>query len=212
MLGAIAETNGGTKAAISLYERSAKLGDAEAQFHMAKVYLNGKGVAKNSDIGQVYLKQAADNGHTAAQVIVAGMLQMKGQLAEAFRYFQLAAEAGDAVSQTAVGMAYSNGEVVKKDEAVAAHWMRKAADQGEDMAQYLLAGMYAGGKGVPQDVVEAYYWLWLARANGMNGVDEKLASVAAYLTPHQIINATARAQKTVAQQKPKQPARPLTGA
>ena len=66
------------------------------------------------------------------------------------------AEAGDALAQSNLGVAYHNGEGVPEDDAEAVKWYRKAAEQGDAIAQTNLGFMYLLGEGVPEDSVAAY--------------------------------------------------------
>jgi TPR repeat protein len=76
------------------------------------------------------------------------------------------AEAGNAVSQYNLGVAYAHGKKVNKDEAEAAKWYRKAADQGHAEAQFWLGSAYASGNGVTKDQSEAVKWYRKAADQG----------------------------------------------
>ena len=69
-----------------------------------------------------------------------------------------AAEQGNAVAQTKLGLMFTMGEGVPEDYTEAASWFRKAAEQGHAFAQYNLGVMYANGDGVPEDDAEAVRW------------------------------------------------------
>jgi TPR repeat protein len=68
------------------------------------------------------------------------------------------AEAGDADSQSELGLRYVTGEGVAKDPVEAVKWYRKAAEQNYAKAQYNLGVCYASGTGVVKDEVEAVKW------------------------------------------------------
>jgi TPR repeat protein/S1-C subfamily serine protease len=76
------------------------------------------------------------------------------------------AEAGDAVSQCALGLCYYHGTGVPKDDTEAVKWYRKAADQGNAKAQYNLGVCYSEGDGVPKDAAEAVKWYHKAADQG----------------------------------------------
>ena len=76
------------------------------------------------------------------------------------------ARAGDASAQFKLGLMYSIGWGVPKDEKLAVEWYRKAADQGDADAQFNLGVMYDNGRGVPKDDVSAYTWLNIAAVSG----------------------------------------------
>jgi len=71
---------------------------------------------------------------------------------------------GDA--QYLLGLCYTEGKGVPKDDAEAVKWYRMAAEQGHAQAQNNLGACYARGEGVPKDAVTAYMWLNLASAQG----------------------------------------------
>jgi TPR repeat protein len=69
----------------------------------------------------------------------------RGDYATAMREWRPLAEAGDAKSQDAIGMMYSNGFGVSEDDAEAVKWLRLAAEQGHAGAQGKLGAMYSFG-------------------------------------------------------------------
>jgi TPR repeat protein len=72
--------------------------------------------------------------------------------------FREMAKQGDASGQYNLGIAYSTGIGVPKDERTAVAWFRRAAEQGDMLAQYDLATMYANGRGVPRSYRNAAQW------------------------------------------------------
>jgi TPR repeat protein len=65
------------------------------------------------------------------------------------------ANAGDAASEAAIGLAYAGGNGVAQDFTKAADWLRKAADQDNGVAEAALGLLYYSGRGVPQDYSKA---------------------------------------------------------
>ncbi len=72
------------------------------------------------------------------------------------------AEEGDAESLYTLGLMYGKGEVVKEDQAEAAHWIRLAAEKGHPTAQVNLGIRYCLGLGLDEDLVQAYAWASIA--------------------------------------------------
>src|SRR5437870_12949276 len=68
------------------------------------------------------------------------------RLAEAARVNRVSAEQGDAKAQDNLGVSYSQGRGVPRDDTEAVRWFRKAADQGSAEAQFNLGGMYYRGQ------------------------------------------------------------------
>ena len=83
-----------------------------------------------------------------------------------FEEQQVLAEQGDANAQHGLGLMYSNGTGVLKDDKEAVKWYRLAADQGKAKAQYNLALIYDYGQGIPKDDKEAVKWYRKAADQG----------------------------------------------
>lgn len=77
---------------------------------------------------------------------------------QAFQYFKVAAEEGNAEAQVWLGILYSEGKGVSKNDAESIQWYRKAADQGNAVAMFNLGLRYSEGRGVTQDKQLAIYW------------------------------------------------------
>jgi len=78
--------------------------------------------------------------------------------AGALRLARPLADQGNARAQALLGLVYSNGRGVVRDDPQAARWFRLAAEQGDAPAQFNLAVMYAEGHGIVQDRAEAVKW------------------------------------------------------
>jgi TPR repeat protein len=86
-----------------------------------------------------------------------------------------AAEKGDAEAQVNLGMMYSAGLGVEKDEAAAFRWIQKAADQGHGEAQFILGLMFNEGIGTAKDESEAVTWYRKAADHGERRAQYQLA-------------------------------------
>ena len=84
------------------------------------------------------------------------------------------AEQGDAVAQGHLGLKYSLGHEVAKNDAEAVKWFRLAADQGDATAQFFLGVAYDKGEGVAENDAEAMKWYLLAAARGDADAQYKL--------------------------------------
>lgn len=89
----------------------------------------------------------------------------RGDYKTALPLFTRAANKGNALAQTTLGLLNYKGRGVSQDYKQAIVWLRKAADQGESRAQLLLGEMYEQGKGGPQNYAEAYKWYSRAAAD-----------------------------------------------
>lgn len=92
-------------------------------------------------------------------------------LAEAFKWFQKAAEGGDPGGQMHTAIFYRGGLGVEANPKLVVYWYRQAAERWYFQAQYHLAMCYGTGFGVNKDVVEAYKWATLAMDHGYRNAD-----------------------------------------
>lgn len=74
---------------------------------------------------------------------------------------------GQAEAQFKLGLAYSNGDGVPKDDVEAVRWFREAAVQGHPEAQLHLGYAHYDGKGTPHDEAEAMSWYLKAAKQGL---------------------------------------------
>jgi len=94
---------------------------------------------------------------------------------EASRWYQKAAEQGDADAQFNLGVRYGCGRGVRQDDVEATRWYRKAAEQGYSDAQLSLGFMYVNGRGVKQDDVQAARWYRKAAEQGLQEAKDALS-------------------------------------
>jgi TPR repeat protein len=148
----------------------AEAGDAEAQFRLGRMFLDGDGVSQDHVQSVAWFRKAAAQGHPKAQNNLgnafANGLGVPRDAAQAVEWFRRAAEQGEMLAQSNLGVMYSDGNGVAQDLAQAAAWYRKAADQGFAPAQFYLGTLYDGGRGVPEDPAQAAAWYRKAAAQG----------------------------------------------
>lgn len=88
----------------------------------------------------------------------------RGDYPAALAACRTAAQQGDASCQNLIGILYSQGRGVQKNEAEAANWFRKAAEQGLPQACFNLGRAYQLGHGVKASDEEALKWYGKAAA------------------------------------------------
>ena len=113
------------------------------------------------------------------------------------KWYRLAAEQGDAMAQSNLGIMYERGEGILQDYAEAVKWYRLAAKQGNAMAQSNLGIMYERGEGVPQNNVMAHMWYNIASANGHDKASEWRDERAGLMTTAAIETAQAMASECI---------------
>ena len=186
--------------AVSWFQKAAEQGDANAKDLLSKY---SKFSTSKSELEKVQKKLAedgsqttlendlkltrkrAEGGEVEAQVEL-GMLYCFGNLAsvgvkqdkaQAVKWFQKAAEQGNASGQLMLGSCYAGGIGVKKNVPEAIKWIRKAAEQDLAEAQSVLGQCYLTGDGVPHDEAEAKKWLQKASDHGHKSAKQLLDEI-----------------------------------
>jgi len=158
---------GDLAAALPVLEADARRGDAEAQLHLAEMYENGDGTARNPAAALAWVRRAAADGHAAAETRL-GVIHQQGRsvpvdMVAARTWYARAAERGAAAAQFRLGRLYRDGLVDgRRDYARALLWLTRAARQDHAAAATDLARLHAEGLGVEQDMVVAVDWLMRA--------------------------------------------------
>ena len=175
--------------AVRWFRLAAEQGHVTAQAMLGGMYSIGEGVTQDEAEAVRWFRLAAEQGDATAQTALGAMYFAGSGVvarddAEAVRLFRLAAEQGSdgdqslmlllaadydqirVVAQTVLGLMYSSGLRVARDDAEAVRWYRLAAEQGNATAQTALGDMYSSGRGVAQDDAEAVRWYRLAAEQG----------------------------------------------
>lgn len=104
------------------------------------------------------LRDAAQTGSPSAQMLLARAFDGVNEN-EAFKFFLLAAEAGNSEAMLEVGDRYASGRGVDRNLESAFPWFERAASKGEPRALYSIGECYYFGAGVPKDLNQAIYYL-----------------------------------------------------
>ena len=151
-------------------QAAARKGSADAQGDLARMYVNGWGLAKDYTEGLKWARKAAEQGNAAGQNSL-GYLYHNGHGVtksdtEAMAWYRKAAEQGFAVTQYNLGTIYLHGDGVAKSDIEAVAWFRKAAEQGYALAQAALGQMYRNGVGLAKSHTDAVAWYRKAAEQG----------------------------------------------
>lgn len=115
-------------------------------------------------------------------------------LAEAAKWYILAAEGGHAGAQFAIGSFYEAGAGVEQSRDKAAFWYNKCASRNIANCQFNLGRLYSLDEFGAPDLIEAYKWYYLSAKNGFLEFDaDELVKLAARLTSEQKREAVQRA-------------------
>ena len=149
---------------------AAERGYARSQTKIGAFYLDGVGVAANTDEGKAWIEKAAAQGEPHAEYRL-GMLHLEGR-----GYPRDAAKAADDRQggaregwRRAIRLALLNrdGIGMPKNEPQALYWLRAAADQRQAQAEYLLAIVYrTGWLGAPRQPKQAMALLQRSAVQG----------------------------------------------
>ena len=130
--GAALVAAGQTREAFRLFARAARSGCADAAYRVGLCYVEGTGVPASLAVGVRWLERAADRGHVAAQLLMAGICLhgSPGRSADAL-----------------VGGAdlFGTADQAGPDYVAAVRWARRAAEHGCAEAQALLGFMLTAG-------------------------------------------------------------------
>jgi TPR repeat protein len=126
---------------------------------------------------QRQLFRAANEANDPDVMYLTGLMFDRGEgvpqdYQEAFRWYVLAAGAGQLGAMNSLGLMYALGHGVSQDHSEAMKWWTKAAEGGSIAALTNIATTYYTGLGVQQSYPEAAKWFQLAAdkgdANAMN--------------------------------------------
>jgi len=185
--------------ACELYAAAAKQGDARAQYLTGCWMMCGQDDLEQKLVGIGLMHKSAEQGYTQAEYELGSALlypddpsTVAASAPEAAKWLQRAAEKGHGHAQADLGVCYSQGLGMPKDQRQAADWFRKAAEQGIPDAQYGLGVAYFRGYGVPVDYAEAYKWFSLAYDNKVPQATKALRILATKATKPQIADGMRR--------------------
>ncbi|MDD2800979.1 MAG: protein kinase [Methylobacter sp.] len=139
-------------------QKAAEQGNVMGQDYLAHMFFNGLGVKKNEAKGVEWLEKAAAQDYIDAQTRLAERYYEEGtpeKIAKAFRWYQKAAELGDAQAQYNLGVMYQKGRNVPVDMDKAFSWYQKSANQGNILGLYNLGYCHLHGLGTTKDVAKA---------------------------------------------------------
>lgn len=173
-LGQMLYTGTGTKKdmdeAIYYLEKSARLGNVNAQYMLGKIYLDVHCGKFNVEKALRWLTKASDNGNALAQYALGKLYRngnyMEKNIQRAVDLFTLSAEQDNSYAAYALGTLYLQEEGISKDMAAAVKWLTKSAVQENQYAQYQLGKLYLLGQEVPRDREAAVRWLTLSAEQG----------------------------------------------
>ncbi|AFM01475.1 TPR repeat-containing protein [Desulfitobacterium dehalogenans ATCC 51507] len=143
--------------AIDYLEKSANTGNVNAQYLLAKIYLETENAPPDKiRKALTLLEKAAGGGNTQAQYALAKILiqgkHVEKDIARALTLLTSSAEQKNQFAQYALGKLYVEGKVVPKDVVAGLELLKASVEQGNQFAQYTLGKLHLEGEVVPKDV------------------------------------------------------------
>jgi uncharacterized protein len=189
---------GDYSAALSILRPLAEKGDADAQEELARLYVEGWGVARDPAEALRWFERAAAQDHPTALYNL-GRVYEKGLVVgadrgKALEMFRSAAQLGDAEAEGRMG--YLSITAQPPDYAAARRWFERSAAHGHLDAVYWMGRLLDAGWGGERDVKRAFtlyeraaiqgsadaqYWLGRLYATG-SGVEQDDRSAKKWLT------------------------------
>jgi TPR repeat protein len=123
--------NGEYDRAVSEFLPLARRGNPVAQYCMARIYHEGKGLPEDNVAAFRWARQSAEHENVEGEALL-GVLYAQGQGVardddEAARWFHRAAARGNAIAQCKIGLCYLRGTGVTRDYVKAYMWFDLAA-------------------------------------------------------------------------------------
>ncbi len=150
------------------------------------------------------LQNAADEAGPDAQNNLGAFLSNNDLRSEAAISYRKAAESGHAMAQSNLGLMYSTGDGIGRDDGQARHWFGRAAAQGHAAAQFHLgnrchrASLALAGLEAREARIEAFKWFQLAIAQGYPNADASCERVNIAMSGEEVVEGHRRTGAFVA--------------
>ena len=162
--------SGNPAAAAEEWKVDAENGNVIAAFLIGHMYKSGNGLTKSDRLAFPYFLQAAQRGHSDAQIQTALYYYNGDEEAgidqnylEAIKWFDKAALQFSGEAQYYLGVMHREGQGVARDRAEGLRWLSLSANKFYVPTFLLLAEIYAKGDGVVEEPIKAAMYLDLAQ-------------------------------------------------
>ena len=139
--GRLAYEKGDYGTALQIFIPVAEKGDSIAQFHLAKMYREGKGVPKDYKAAVKWLNLSGEQGNASAQyhlgVAYSFGLGVVPDYQIALKWYRRSAEQGNVFAQHHLSLLYYLGNGVPENKVYAHMWANLASSNGLEMADQL---------------------------------------------------------------------------
>ena len=162
--------------AFDIWKPLAEAGDAKAQFNLAVLYEQGRGIDVDSDKAAFWNNRAVKSEYPPALHNLALSLIAERKNIEAIDYLRQAAEYNFAASQYTLGKIHQFGIGIPENPDLAFQYIELAAKSGLVKAQYNLGKMYRDGYGIGVDDIVSAKWFEAAANQGYGKAQNSLSS------------------------------------
>jgi TPR repeat protein len=163
----------------SLYKQIAEGGNSKAMNIVGKLYAKGTGTAYNENQAIYWLTKAAQNGIIEGWYNIALLYKERADspdFEKAYKYFDTAANHGDAQSVYALAYMHYKGLGCQQDYSKAASFFKKGAVSGRANSMYFYGLCWRNGYGLSTNQDSANYWLQKAANKGYKMAINELAT------------------------------------
>ena len=138
-----ASDSGNYAASVDYYRKAAESGSGEGAYWLSDLYLQGKGVKKDSVAGVKWMQTASERNYLPADLsiglwTISGSYGIRKDAAKGAKIILKAAQAGEPTSMVTMGYLYMKGTGVKRNAAQALEWFQKANAAGAVVTPDLL--------------------------------------------------------------------------
>jgi uncharacterized protein len=161
---------GNATAAAEEWKVDAENGNVIAAFLIGHMYKSGNGLTKSDRLAFPYFLQAAQRGHSDAQIQTAlyyyngdEEAEIDQNYLEAIKWFDKAALQFSGEAQYYLGVMHREGQGVARDRAEGLRWLSLSANKFYVPTYLLLAKIYAKGDGVVEEPIKAAMYMDLAQ-------------------------------------------------
>ena len=145
--------------AVRMFRFLAGEGMAEAFLELGLLYRVGLGCEADPELATKLTEEAARRGNVAAKFYRGYELYERGEFEAALVYARDSATAGDYRASALLGIMYSNGFGVEREDTASVRYHQVAAEAGLAASQYSLGYDLVEGVGVAKDLRAGVQWI-----------------------------------------------------
>ncbi|AFV00582.1 trypsin-like peptidase domain-containing protein [Simiduia agarivorans] len=159
------------KRALSLYQRAASAGYAEAIYRVAQMRASGERLSRNDAMAQDLIEEACEKEFAVACNRLAIYALRAHDYEAVHLHLDKAIETGSVLARLNKAYTLENGLGVEADPAASFELVREAAMLGSNLAQFRMFWHYYKGEQVEKDYAKALVWLKVSETDKQEDED-----------------------------------------